>query len=48
MTPANETFDATSSDSQWLEAHAHLVCLLLIIEGEDSQWNGRKWLSSEE
>jgi hypothetical protein len=45
MAPANETFDAISIDSQWLEAHSHLVCLLLIIEGKDSQWNGRKMLS---
>ena len=46
MTEATETFDASPSDSQWLDSHSllfHLV--LLIIEGGDSQWNGRKRLS---
>jgi hypothetical protein len=41
----NEAFDATSSNSQWLESHYHLISLFLIRKGEDSQWNGTKRLS---
>ena len=45
MTPATETFDATPSDSQWLDSHSLLFHLALLIEGGDSQWNGMKRLS---
>jgi hypothetical protein len=45
MTEATETFDASPSDSQWLDSHSLLFHLVLLIEGGDSQWNGRKRLS---
>jgi hypothetical protein len=30
MTPATETFDATPSDSQWLDSHSHLFHLVFL------------------
>ena len=45
MTAATGTFDASPSDSQWLDSHSHYFHLVLCIEGGDSQWNGRKRLS---
>jgi hypothetical protein len=45
MTAVTETFDASPSDSQWLDSHSLLFHLVLLIEGGDSQWNGRKRLS---
>ena len=46
MTPPMDTFDATPSDSRWLDSHSHLFYLVLFVEGGDtSQWDGRKRLS---
>jgi hypothetical protein len=48
MMPANETVDATSSNSQWLESHSHLVCLLHIKKTRIVSGMERKGFHSEE